>query len=317
MEPARPSEVSPGAGAPETSAARDGLTGDDRRRSTIVELKGGRVFGLREYGAPDGRPVIALHGTPGSRFKFASAHASASRLGLRLISLDRWGYGLSSHRPGARLSDFATDVGELADKLGLARFRVVAISGGAPFAAAIAATRPERVIALALVSPVGPIAGVVPRPDLSVFHFLCFRVLPFVPGVIPLAFNMFRVGLRVAPAAALAVATSRSAVDRLTIGDPEVREHLAKTFGEGLEPGTMGVKTDMDLFARPWGVDLLRADMPARIWIGTVDRNVPLDAARWLARTLPRCELTELDGAGHLWVSRNSSEVMTWLAAAG
>ena len=61
-------------------------------------LPDGRRVGYADYGDPDGFPVFALHGTPGSRTMFRLADASAALKGLRLIAPDRPGYGLS-YRP--------------------------------------------------------------------------------------------------------------------------------------------------------------------------------------------------------------------------
>jgi hypothetical protein len=54
---------------------------------------------------------------------------------------------------------------------------------------------------------------------------------------------------------------------------------------------------------------------PSSLWIGTNDNNVPIDAARKLARIIPNCELIELDGEGHLWVALNYDGVLGWIAA--
>jgi hypothetical protein len=58
----------------------------------ILKLAGGRKLCFAEFGANDGFPIIALHGTPGSRLMHAPAHDAAAKLGLRIISPDRWGY---------------------------------------------------------------------------------------------------------------------------------------------------------------------------------------------------------------------------------
>jgi pimeloyl-ACP methyl ester carboxylesterase len=60
-------------------------------------LVSGRRIGCAEYGDPC-LPVLALHGTPGSRLMFALSDGAARERGLRLIAPDRPGYGLSDHR---------------------------------------------------------------------------------------------------------------------------------------------------------------------------------------------------------------------------
>ena len=60
-----------------------------------------------------------------------------------------------------------------------------------------------------------------------------------------------------------------------------------------------------------------RISSPARLWLGTTDRNVPLSAARRLAERLPICEPTELPDAGHLWVALHYDEVLDWIAGVG
>src|SRR5262245_5234094 len=67
---------------------------------------GGPLVTYREYGAPGGLPVLALHGTPGSRLKYAAADRDAARMGLRIISPDRWGYGRSDPHPQPKLAAY-------------------------------------------------------------------------------------------------------------------------------------------------------------------------------------------------------------------
>ena len=61
----------------------------------VLRLAAGRTLGFRIYGDADGMPLIFLHGTPGSRLKFAIGHDCGKELGLALVAPDRWGYGLS------------------------------------------------------------------------------------------------------------------------------------------------------------------------------------------------------------------------------
>ena len=61
----------------------------------VLRLGDGRALGFEVYGDPAGAPLLFLHGTPGSRLKFAIGHDAGKELGLAIVAPDRWGYGLS------------------------------------------------------------------------------------------------------------------------------------------------------------------------------------------------------------------------------
>ena len=162
----------------------------------VLQLGDGRTLGFKVYGDPAGAPLLFLHGTPGSRLKFAIGHAAGKALGLAIVAPDRWGYGLSDAPRAPSLPAFAADMAALMDHLGHARFAVGGISGGGPYAAGVAACLAPRVAALALVSPMGPVADPATRRALSHFHRFSFGALPRSPRAIALVFALFRASLR-------------------------------------------------------------------------------------------------------------------------
>ena len=283
----------------------------------VHRLADGRRLGYCEYGDYDGLAIVALHGTPGSRYKFGVADQEARRLGLRLISPDRWGYGLSdapAGKPG--LAAYAADIAELARALKLSRFGVVGISGGGPYAVALATQMAERVDALALVAPVAPVSEAEERDGVSLFHRFAFRGLPRVPGAVSLAFLYFRGVLSVSPWwAARTMAARAGPPDRVLLAQAEVRDDLARTFLAGLASGVRGASMDMGYFSRDWRLDFDAIKMPARMWLGGQDRNVPLPAARMLANRLETLDLIEIADAGHFWVTKHYPQVLEWLRA--
>jgi pimeloyl-ACP methyl ester carboxylesterase len=217
--------------------------------------------------------------------------------------------------PAPSLASFAEDLGRFADRLGLGRFSLLGVSGGGPFATAVAAELPERVVSLALAAPVGPIAGE-PDDEITPFHRFCFGALAQRPATVALVFRAFRAVLDVSPDLAMRMAMLRVAVaDRQVLGRTEMAARLGQTFKEGLRLGVVGPVTDLTLFGKPWDIDLEGARLPARLWIGTSDRNVPCSAARRLAHRLPRCELVEIKGEGHLWIADNYHTVLAWSAS--
>lgn len=283
----------------------------------VHELPDGRRLGYCCYGADDGFPVVALHGTPGSRYKFSMADAEAVRLGLKLICPDRWGYGLSDvPRGSARLSDYVSDIDSLLAELGIKRLGIVGVSGGGPYALALAAGLRERTAGLALVAPVAPIDRPERRQGVSLFHRCAFRVLPRLPGIIPLAFSYFRIALALSPALAIwSMAVRAGRMDRELLSEPDIAADLVRTFKAGLARGVRGPSIDMKLFGGDWKIDHSGMTMPARMWLGTQDRNIPVAAARRLAEDAFELDVIELEKAGHFWITRNFPVVLGWLAS--
>lgn len=298
--------------------AREGR--GENSSAAYLTLADGRRLRYRVFGDADGQAVLALHGTPGSHLKFASAAEEARRLGLTLVSVDRWGYGDSDAPPRARLAAYADDAAALMTALGHRRFAVLGISGGGPFAVAVAAGLPSRVTALALVAPVGEIARRVESASgsaLNPFHAFCFLGLARVPIVVRLLFLAFRGILAISPTGAIRIATARAcASDRAIMRDRDAARQLARTFSDGLRGLAPGPALDLALFRRVWDFDLGAAVCPARVWIGTADRNVPQAMARHLARRLAHGTLATPTGAGHYWIIGHTGEVLAWLAAA-
>ena len=121
-------------------------------RNSTITLPDGRGLGYAEYGDPDAMPVLYCHGFPSCRLEPSMLPVS----GIRLIALDRPGYGLSDPLPGRTLLDWPRDVAVAADALGLGSFAVAGVSGGAPYAASCAALLKDRIIGLALICGIAP-----------------------------------------------------------------------------------------------------------------------------------------------------------------
>src|SRR4051812_23483529 len=118
----------------------------------------GRVLAWVEGGDRAGYPVIGLHGTPGCRLSRWPDDSVYAEAGIRYITTDRAGYGLSSRHRGRSVADEVHDVRAIADALGLDRFSVVGGSGGGPHAlacGALLAGRVERVACQSSLAPLG------------------------------------------------------------------------------------------------------------------------------------------------------------------
>lgn len=233
--------------------------------------------------------MLYHHGWPGSRLEAALADHPARAAGLRVIAPDRPGYGASTHWPERTLSDWPRDAAVLADHLGIDRFAVVGISGGAPYALACAAALRERVTRVCLVSAMGPVQD---RADRARFDrvrrlslYLAGRSSPLMRGVLRKAVGPLLarhtdgfVGL---------LAKTCHASDRATLARDDVRAGLAASFREALRSGADGVARDLEIYASPWGFALNEITVPVFLWHGEADQIIPAWLARQLASRLP------------------------------
>ena len=128
----------------------------DTKSSATLVLTDGRKLGYGEYGGPTGQPVSYVPGFPSSRIEGAALDPEASRVGARIIAIDRAGYGLSSPHKERTLLSHAQDVEALTNHLGLQRYGVLGISGGGTYALACARALPvEKLRAVAIVCGLG------------------------------------------------------------------------------------------------------------------------------------------------------------------
>lgn len=124
-----------------------------RRERQSLTLADGRCLGYAEYGDPSGSPLIYFHGGGSSRLEPAYANRYLRRLGIRLVSMDRPGYGRSTPMTAANWHSVGSDALALADALSIRTFSVVGLSAGAPFALHLAHSAAARVTQVMLINP--------------------------------------------------------------------------------------------------------------------------------------------------------------------
>ena len=144
---------------PMTCSARPPLAVAPRVEASI-KLRDGRRIGFAEYGPPQGRPVLWFHGTPGARRQIPpTARSAAAERNVRIVALERPGVGASSPHSYDSVLDWADDVQQCVDHLGLERFGIVGLSGGGPYVLACAHELADRTVAAGVIGGVAPTRG--------------------------------------------------------------------------------------------------------------------------------------------------------------
>ncbi|WP_148612690.1 alpha/beta fold hydrolase [Nocardioides rubriscoriae] len=127
---------------------------------TVIEVGGRPVRALRvagRHGAGAGEPQLLVHGLGGSAVTWVEVMSGLAERGP-VVAIDLPGFGATSVVAGEPLTidAYAELVVAVADTLGWARFTLHGNSMGGLIATLLAASHPERVTSLVLVSPALP-----------------------------------------------------------------------------------------------------------------------------------------------------------------
>lgn len=270
----------------------------------ILELADGRRLAYDDVGDPAGFPLIYLHGCPDCRLSRHPDDSIAAWAGVRLIAIDRPGYGSSDGDAASTEATQADDVITLADALGIDRFAVLGWSSGGPGALAVGALHPSRV------SAVGVAAGQVPMvADADVFDAIdpvitmrtdvmstmtadefASMASPLVsPLDAPLDLHMEAVVEGMDAAYLADLASVEGLHEQLALGSLAAVEH-----------GLAGVERDMRAMVSAWPFEFESIAAPVTLWYGTEDHRFKPPAGQWMADRIPDARLEIIEGASHL-----------------
>jgi len=281
-----------------------------------VRLPDGRTLCYVCHGPSDGDAVFLFHGEPGSRLFVPDAEAPG-RQGIRLITVDRPGYGRSDPQPDRTLLHWPDDIAFLADHLGIGRFAVLGYSGGGPHALACAFRMPERLRAVAVASSPCPFDLRRATDNLAPHLLEEFFLAREAPEMLRPTVDRAVAQVRSAPDdyfAQLARRLDRS--DARILAGSAVRAMYGLDLAEAVRAGGDGWLQEAHLLASPWPFSLGDIALPVRIWHGERDRVAPPRMARLLWRALPGSELRLAQGEGHLFFLRHFEEILATLRAA-
>jgi len=259
---------------------------------------------FREYGEPNGFPVIFSHGNLNSRL-YAPAWEKTEEVtkaaNVRLIAVDRPGVGGSTPQPGRTYSSFAEDIEVLVDTLGLKRFGVAGFSSGGPHALAVACEERlgERVSSLSLISSDAPYKRIGPE------------MIKRLYGVENLT-------------AEIALQNAQTNYDHLKTSylgmTKENRRKLAiEDVEEAVKQGLEGVAADSLLETGDWDFEISNIKSPVTVWHGKADTDVPVESSRFLVDLFPQtCQkkINYIEGESHSMIRRHWNSILEDLVSA-
>jgi pimeloyl-ACP methyl ester carboxylesterase len=305
---------------------------DGSERLSMVGSEG-RALAVEWWGDPDGYPVFLLHGMPGSRLGPRPRGIVLERMGIRLISYDRPGYGLSDRQAGRTVASAGIDVERIAESLKLEEFAVAGRSGGGPHALACAARMQERIQRVALLVSVAPpdAPGLKWDDGMSVLNVRDFadvdRSMADAPvGAMPEAAELAQRAavMQEDPESLIRfLQPELTASDRRFVDDRAMRDLLTATYAEAVRKGGAGWIDDAIALRSPWDFKFDEISCPVLLWHGGDDRFSPASHTHWMAEQLRAVRRDEEDklqvkvqidrGAAHFAAFEIFTDVLNWL----
>lgn len=285
-----------------------------------VTLPDGRTLSWYELGDLAGVPCVYVGGTPTSGLVGALYDDAARAAGVRLLSVDKPGYGGSSVDPQRSLLRFSRDVEAVLDHLGLDRVAVVGESGGGPHALTLAHDLPDRVSLAVPVAGLGPGAEPWVRAGMWRVNRTLLWLGAHAPRVVELAMGlMSRTLLRPGRQAAFDKATRgpMPACDRQVLDrNPELGAVMHAAAIDAVRSGPRGAADEFRVFRLPWHFAVEDIRVPVALWHGVHDVNVPVRTATEIHRRVPGSLLHLKQESGHL-LYEHRAEVFDAVARAG
>jgi pimeloyl-ACP methyl ester carboxylesterase len=270
---------------------------------SFVTLPDGRKLAWAEYGNAAGRPVLFFHGGPGSRLPLFPGQGDVD---VRLICVERPGFGESSRHPERTLLGWADDVGAFADAIGLERFSVVGYSAGGPHALACAKRLEERLTCAVAVGCGAPadMKGMDWRR--RILYFMARRA----QWLLRLTYRSLPDPKKHPEKLVRKMLAGLPEPDRRLLERPEIFRAGVEQTIEGVKQGFEGMTDEVVLLARPWGFDLGSIKVPVTLWCGSEDTAAPVSMAEYLAANIPGARLRRIEGAGHLCIIEHWVKIM-------
>lgn len=269
----------------------------------LIELEDGAVVAFEEYGDANGVPVMFCHGWPSSRTMAQLTDEPARELGIRIISADRPGISASSLQPDRKLTDWPRLVDRITDYLGIHEFRMLAISGGAPYAYATATAMPKRVRAIAIVGGAPPLAEINDSNGLLPLYRWMLALYRTQPRLLRRLFYLARPVLSLRPPLRFRPVLLKMLLmrpcDAESLRDAAAFEAIFESQRRAWRASAEGVVADAQIYAQPWGFAIEDVRVPVRLWHGKEDRAFSVHLAEELANRLPNCHARFVDDAGH------------------
>lgn len=261
----------------------------------------GRLMAYRDFGAPDGRPMLYIHNMMGGAIWPARMEQLAAARGWRIIAPSRPGFGLSDSyaaRDMELVRRSCSDMRALLDYLGIERALVFGMMSSAGLAIRFAKDNPDRTQSVMTTGHAGLIdmqmvnAMDNPSRAMAKTYFKSPTALRFMIRVAVASVDVL------GPGQMLKSNFRRCPPDAALMQDTALLEALGEGLKHAIMQGGEAFSRDGFVALHDWRADIEALRCPALCMLGDQDSNYPVQQAQRLMADLPNYRLEVLAGGG-------------------
>ncbi len=284
----------------------------------MFSLSNGKQLEYTLIGPSDGRPVLYIHGLIDTvRFAEATVQQLYER-SIRLVAPARPFFGRSDGYvdPANPLEEFADDVVELLDHLGLTALPVFGHMAGTLYGVVLAGRYKDRVTSIFSVAGAVPMVHRWQFSGMSMGHRISGLTARHAPALLPVLISggirLIRDGKQ---DQMLKLAFKDSPHDLSMADDPELRELIYERYRNVTNQGIHAFKTDIVQVSSDWSHRMEGVDCPIRIYHGALEKVVLPKGVQLFADSHDNVALFIQPDAGQLILSSHPTQMLDHLEA--
>jgi pimeloyl-ACP methyl ester carboxylesterase len=264
-----------------------------------------KIF-VQEWGGLDKPVFLLVHGFPGCSEHGRLVSTSPLSDSFRLVAIDRPGYGESKYQKDLTFLKFASQIKKLLDEQRVDKFSIISVSGGAPYALAVAYLMKDQVLKLTSLGGIAPITfknfkymNRVQKKTWLANHIIPESILHFTVK------RVWEKGLSKIEETLFTEMDAFSEPDKKVFMLPEIQSVLVEATHLAVKQGPEGVLHDIKMFARNWGFPLSEITCPVTLWHGSADDVVHFRFAQDMKVHLQKATLNFVENEGHYSILLN------------
>jgi len=277
----------------------------------FLRLDDGRQLAFAEYGVAKGNPVLFFHSYIGSRLQVHPDISILNHIGIRLIVLDRPGFGLSDPTDKHTLEEYAGDVQQLMNHLNISQAPIIGFCIGATYAFACASIMPDRVKKLVIINPLGQVETACDRKGMLPLNRMILSVGLLSPTLMRNLVSIVFRDFSTHPEKLLKYLQKHMTdSDKNTLSDNDILSMLASCYHETLQQNSDALYQDLLLCLSPWEKLLAGVQTKVELIHGRACNHVPLHFGKRIARQLSDCESYYPDDGGFYIIFEKWREIL-------